>query len=540
MKQNKALFAETFKRDLRWSALGVVIVLAICLGGALPKNDYTYYVSYTSNASRFAQELMNDTNATFSGISLMATLFLMIKNFSFMYSPKKADTFYSLPISRKALFLIRYFSGFVAILIPVILYYLLRVIVIFIEGKVTVTYALGGFLWTVIPMFTVSAFVILCMVLAGNFKNLFFTSFGFVFAELVIGYNIAEIANAFLQGMDYQRDMLLTVVMICPLSVIASRFSVFFGPLGLADFSIPLSAFVGVQLLVAFVTISLAIFLFTKREAEAYTKSFAFEKSYVFFTFAIALSGFVMGVSSSMTLAILLLMGSVGSIISALLFALIVNKKKLKIALLTSAATIVTAIAGILVCITGGFGWSSYVPEASAVESAKVKYGYKTILLEDASDLITMHGKIVDGLPIIKKRSDPYYEKTLPVNITYTLKSGREVHRKFVIYIEEYEQEFYNCYIGEGHVKAIENITSGPFKNATMNITGKKVELNKKKIELLKEAYLLDIKEMEKDDLEILNSAKWKRVIINYEDGKTKEFDIFIGNNVEKYLQKIS
>lgn len=534
MKQNNTvkaltLFWHTFKSDMFLSLLGIVIVLIAAFGGFLPNMNYEGSNSF---------EIYNETNAMFAlGFSLLS-VFLVIKNFSFMYSAKKADSYFTLPLSRTAQFLARFLSSFTVAAIPAVLYYGLRMVFMLVDHE-PVADILFGLLWTVTSMLAVSAFTILCMVLAGNFKNLFLVGFGLVVAEFMIGFVFNQMEGYFLEGWAYNESSILAMVAISPVSPIFTMFSDSFGFFSSFVSDISYHIFITAQLIFAFATIIVAILLFCKREAESYTRSFAFKKGYIFVSFIIALAGFACGFINIEQPVVVWILGSVFSMLFTLLFGLMVkkNKKELKTALLAGVAAVITAWVGILICISGGLGYTGYLPKKSQVESATLNYhNYRKITFNDSTELIALHKKIIDERPLIKVIDS---KKTENLAITYKLKNGKEVQRKFAVELENFEDELYNCHTSEGYIETITNVSTDDIKSVYGYIGYETIpRIKKDDVKAIKEALLLDIKEYEKTKLYYF-SDDWVKISILYYNQEQVNFSGYKGAHTRKVLDEI-
>lgn len=546
MSATGSLFAATFKNDMLWALLCMAIVLVAVLGGLWP--ELTGGENYL-----LTNEFTDDVNVMFSTAFSAFGVFLAVKNFSFMYSSKKADTFYALPISRRALFWVRYLSGTVACVFPAVLYYGLRIIDTLINEKQAVGDILIGFFRTITEMFALSVFVIFCAVLAGNLKNLFLSAVGLIMATGLIGLTVNGISESFLQGVVRDRHLgILSGVTFSPVGAVCNIILKPFVPIMPSDALTVQYLTVAVKLLVCGGVAFAASHLFSKRGPEAYGKSFAFQRVYAFFIFVVALGAFGLNILLTESPLNFWLVGSVCSMLAALLFGIISKKnlKEFKTAIFSGAAAVVTLSTAILLCITGLFGWTGYTPKAEKIERATLQYGQRVIAVSDAAEIMELHKKIAEELPVIKDhkrraeilanstaefpRGTPYAE----VTITYTLKNGKEVARRFYVVKKDYEDELYKCHISNGHIEEMKNMASERYYSVRIGNSFRDDEvLSNNKLKQLLTAYLKDIETLEKSDLW---NGEWQQITIRRSRSALREsYSFYVGPNTEKVLEEM-
>ena len=302
------------------------------------------------------------------GIALVAAII----NFKFLSSRKMSDIYYSVPISKSALFWCNYFSGLAAIIIP---YFLLRSPLLSIIFK-SENIDQQTYIDNINSLWGIFAFQIISLLLAYAVAVFFVVNFGKIL-DLCIYYisfslllptvfsTVVGVLNNNIVGFTSSSDFLTNGTKYITLNGTATEKTIYLSVYIVLSIAVSLVAFV----------------LFRKRKSECCENAFAFDyfkvvisvtASLVFGIFTLVI--FLGGKYDLNSLTVFSPFFFFGAIV-AFLGTLVLSKRSFNILnkqLYFFAIPCVAFAVLISYLASGGFGRAAYVPEISEVESVSI------------------------------------------------------------------------------------------------------------------------------------------------------------------------
>ena len=477
------LFLFTLRKN--WGLLVLICILAalFCPGYLLTSvtsqiEDFGSNIDYSVNYN----EIMPVIAAITSVATSLAAIFMNFINFSYLYTKKSSDVFHALPLTRCELLFSRFFAGYVFSVIPMILIYGSAALIGLmprVEGDL-------GFLGIAfcynlcITLFS-SAISMIFIISAGTALDMVLSLGSYGFGSILMGAIVLTMCDEVLVGYgnDNIRDVLsvLSPFIYCGYSLLDFCESI-------PEFKPRYLGFFAVSLLLSVAIMALCAWLYKRRKAEKAGDSYAYRFVYV-------ICGIILSFIGAFGLGIIFGEGNFGSIpyfifalagslITAVIFGAVSYRgfKTVKSSLLIGATSFAGMIILTVILATGGFGYTTRVPEISKIESATVSVGGEQ--WASSPELITaLHKKIVNNLDeangenhnsskeigifysggtveIIEDKT--VYESqidTLNINFDYKLKNGRELTRYFLINIDAFEKELLDIYTSDERIADI-------------------------------------------------------------------------------------
>lgn len=407
-------------------------------------------------------------------ICLLAIIYA-IAMFRFLYSERAVNTYLSVGCSRIKLFSVRYFFGLISILLGIIISLLISLV--FNLLAFPSPYLMEGF-WYVITALCVQAFVIysitsLICVFCGTLVEAAFHSAIFLLAPSMI-FSAAEAVLSLMFGSAFSRPitsyyptsgLVSSLESYNPLLLIYYRIDQFGAPYlseggKLSDLVTANYLVLFIWSLISVAIFFLALFVFVWRKAEISGKAGTNK------TIGAISSGVIAFYVSSIPFyqyslpTILKLLIALGIfVIVYFICVLFVNRGIKKFSNYFKGGSVILASCMILVGIslTGGLGYSSYVPNAETVQSAEITYKGSPMISDSGStyygwitnsnqsfftdnvndiEMITkLHQKIIDaGYKEIDNTVYTPFDKTIVSSetiISYQMKDGNIVNRYY-------------------------------------------------------------------------------------------------------------
>lgn len=420
------LFAFTLQKNLGFTAIATVLTLIL--------SPFYLMMQIGNMESLYVTELLNFNEIFIAPAFLIAIgvcaffVVLLYINFAFLYSKVSADAFNSMPISRTGLMLSRFFACVVSALVPLVAGY----IGFFITANMDNVVANMGYIW---QGFGYSALMLL---FCGTFMFIFVIAGGTVFDSLVslasvsigipiIALLVFSMCEENLYGcvsVDYNY-----VRYISPFAFAILRFSDFAAnPQNQTLLDLP-TVITVIILTALFLGICWLLFKFRKAEAAGTAFAWKFAPFIIGLVVSIVCYFFMGAVFADDRLDIgFWLAGGVGILLGAGLYNVITNRgfKKIKESLAVIIAAVIGVVGMNLMVGFDTFGFESYVPKESQIESIDVSYRGMDMEIKNHKLITGLHQKIVNDRP--NTEFDAEY-----INIRYTLKNGKSVERVYFL-----------------------------------------------------------------------------------------------------------
>ena len=403
-------------------------------------------------------------------IGFFAGILSAMAVFSYMYSPKSAGMFSSLPMKRSGMFLTSYLSGlFWLIVIPVILAVILAIIELCF-GVFSLLYVFKWLAIVCLTTFFFYSFASLCAMLTGNIFVLPIVYAIFNFLVMGLDAVITTITDTFIYGVSSSIAWASG-----PLSPVYALFTqrMFFshsymdtpgytinwsdgivtasnGATAQADIVYTGWGLLLIYFIVAVLCIFLAVFLYKRRRMESASDVVAIPILKPVFRYCMSIGCAMVGG----IILYSLLFTETNSIIRFIFYMLIggfigyfasemLIQKSFKVFKKWKGFVVVCLIIVIMSCALEFdlFGVESYVPDASEIEYINMhcRYDYK---LEDTSDIqqiLDVHKGVVENRNYHENRDHLFDDNysTLSLRLQYSLKSGKTITRFYSLHISE-------------------------------------------------------------------------------------------------------
>lgn len=369
-------------------------------------------------------------------ISVIALVAAII-NFKFLSSRKMSDIYYSVPISKCALFWCNYFSGLAAIIIP---YFLLRsplISIIFKSENVdpqtyidNINSLWGIFAFQTISLLLAYAVAVFFVVNFGKILDLCIYYISFSLLLPMVFSTVVSVLNNNIVGFTSSTDFLTNGTKYITLNGTATEKTIY----------------LFVYIVLSIVASLVAFLLFRKRKSECCENAFAFDyfkvvisvtASLVFGIFTLVI--FLGGKYDLNSLTVFSPFFFFGAIV-AFLGTLVLSKRSFNILnkqLYFFAIPCVAFAVLISYLASGGFGRAAYVPEISEVESVSItRYvGEPTNQYYDYYSDEDYIGKNIKFSPVL------YQENNIVFTEKESIKTVMAYHKSL---LKEFEKYHYN------------------------------------------------------------------------------------------------
>lgn len=535
------LFLETLKDDLKYS---------------LPISAW-FLITFLIMANDFFQKFgtlaffMILIIASYRSIFGFFAIFITIKNFCFLYSPKKSDAFFSLPVKKTELFLIRAISSLISAILP-ILFLLLGLAakgskVFSAYGNKEVSYFVEELSFVCLICLSTMLFA----VISGKIFSVVTTQVS-SFAILSVIYSLIVVFNKrFLigyNGFAFEPGA-------SPIAAFTSGVS------NIGQFIIDtmlnknfltdgnngtLKEVIGRFVLAAF-CFALAWVLFLLRKNDCRSNAFVFKGLHFVMAVLIGFVGFAVLIKPLQTEnnIAFLFKGSLLAFVLALVFGICVNKgfKKLWISALAGLCSVALACgyAGSLWLF--GEAFIKIIPNPETVESVSIDLGEGFIIDSAPSDEIyALHKKVSqEVLEHIKENHDTKNTGLTgrKVDIEYTLKNGSKFSRSLWCQKKDIKTEVLESYLSEEYFEYAKSLIDRD-NNWKVTAKGFKTDhytMDYEYAQKLYRAQIEDRKTLSAENL-ILDINRTVQVTVSLPGGQNKKLIFFVGENTVDMMEE--
>ena len=447
---NRTLFKKNLSRFMPlWAGYFVVcfVTFSLFLLSIINSNYYDY--TFILESARIGGVIL----------PMIICVITAICMWGYLYNPRSANFYASLPIKREGLFLVNYLSGLTGITLVHTAIFLINLLLAAFSGNAEITHLLQWFLIITLNTVFFYSFASFCAMLTGNgtvlaavygILNFAAVVLELIFRYVLVGCFVYGFANGFLRT-DYLRLGFLSPVvkMISDVQVQYVYNSYYV---------IESAAITGWATLLAYAAVGLvfaaaALVLFKRRKMESASDVIAIRALRPVFKYCLAsgcavvlgslmyaiffagnIQGFGGIYRSSAAMTVFLLIGAFIGYYAAEMML----QKSVKVIKSGARGFLVMASAIIVICLALVFdvtGVGRKLPEPGRVEKVYLTYNYgDTATLteqENIDAVIDLHKLIYDS------RNDKNAEGFIsPLEITYKLKGGGELRRYYYVHFD--------------------------------------------------------------------------------------------------------
>lgn len=422
------LYRYSVKRTSGVTVLITVFLLLFCPGyTVIHINDAVGDVG-VYNFDRLSSSLIIAVIA----VTTCAALLYLFINFAYLYGRSSSDFFHALPLKRRGLLFSRFAASLVPLIVPLILTYSSMAGILLLDNvSGSLRPIISGFLFNVIIILACSAFSMIFIVCAGSTFDLIISfltfNIGIVFVQLILSVLCCEFLTGFPTDstqsfLNYSTPFYYAIARVY--EILTSKNG---AVLMSVEFIINLA-------LITAASLSAAYLLYKRRKSEKSGMGYAYKFVYTVCTVIVAVIG-AYGLSiifaNGEYNTIFWIFTLVGGMLAAVTYGAINERgfKTVKKSLITGGASVLSLILICLILGTGGFGYTTKLPDSKNVKSVQVEFGGCEVTFEDPTLPLKLHSAIVEGI----KSDGEEYDWYDTVSLDYTLKGGHKLSRSFNI-----------------------------------------------------------------------------------------------------------
>ncbi len=465
-------------------------------------------------------------------IAILMVAILTITNFGFLHNKSSSDMYYSLPITRKDLYLSRLFATIIGASIPSVLS--LLVSIAFLSGindnisfTITVFKLLEYVILCVVMVAAISIFTSMFMLFTGQTFDALVSFFGINIGLPVLALIISGYLSSKLYGATSDIFGLVEVLNFTPLGKAADfminyiyKLTVYNSSERVVDIGVI------VWLIIAVLALILCISFSKKRRSEKAGESYAHPLLPIILQVIIsAIVAFGMGELFSLLTSfsiIYFIFAIIGSLLASVVLGAVINRgfKRIKKDLIIGGCSAVLVVAFGLSILGGFFGFETRVPNLNSVKKVvfRVDAGFDELsgsVYTEAKEIgavIDFHSAIIDKtMPkdtnIITGKPNNYpfvvgstvgdgevdlekYNQYCSFRVDYYLKSGKIVSRSYGGYFGYHckkelramldTENYMNMFEIEKHIEGLHSTTIYYYNNdASGDIAGPQISFEK-------------------------------------------------------------
>lgn len=445
--------------------LGIIIIVTIaallyCPGHFL--TDMEYYMERINNSSYSGYDMLQDFMYIVSVSAGILVTFFNFINFSYMYGKRSSDVFHAFPLTRSELLISRLSASVIGTLLPVTVAYIAYTALSIFNPWMMASIAqiLISYLHTVLVIFVCASFSSVFVVSAGSMFDLGLSFIGANVALLIMALIIDLILEEMLVG--YVTNTSGIMKMVSPL---------YYSGMGLANLD-NIKAYGISDLTVKYIIISvvytvvftaLSLFLYNRRKAERGGQAYAFKYMFVLCSILAGVcGGYIVGYlfAEGDFNIIFWIFQTIGAILICTVYGAVTNRgfKNIKASIIIGVISALILPAVAIVGVTGCFGYSKYIPDADKVQSATIGYFNEQIQFgqKDIEWVNDFHAEILESDALINL-NNRIGEPMSDMYITYYMKDGTKVSRRFYIVTERAKDILLRLYKNEERIHTVVN-----------------------------------------------------------------------------------
>lgn len=444
--------------------LGIIVVLCIAsllyYPGTFIVNYENILVSTTNNINNYLLE--NFANAVTVISTLVAVFFNMI-NFSFLYKKNSSDVFHAFPLTRSELLLSRLLSGIFSTLLPTLLCYIsFGILMAFNSWMGTFAQLFFYLLHTLIILLVCSTFSMIFVISAGSMFDLGVSLIGANLGLIAVGWIIEAILEETLVGFNgyYVSDIVynLSPPYFCGVGLS------FANDLSKGEFNgQSIDFFIRSVIYIAAFTAA-SLLLYNRRKAEKGGTGYAYKFMYWGCSLLAGICGgylfgmIFIGDEESIGFWFFVI---VGALLSSVIYGTVTNRgfKGVSKSLIMGGISAVVVISVALVGITGGFGYTTRIPDKNNIKSASISVFEENIQFKNPQQVLDLHNAIINTSATDLDEVISSYDHHKTINFYYELENGKMLTREFTVYTPKVEKELLKIYKSDERLDMINEHT---------------------------------------------------------------------------------
>lgn len=455
--------------------IGIIIVLCIASLIYYPGSFIVEYenilVSTENNVNNYLIENFGVAVTVFSAI--IAVLFNML-NFNFLYKKSSSDVFHAFPLTRSELLISRLFSGLVATFIPTLLCYLSFGILLALNSWMGTFYALFCyFIHTILTVLVCSSFSMIFVICAGSSFDLSISLVGGNLALLAVGWIFESILDETLIGFNgyHTSDVIynLSPPYFCGVGVSNIDKIIELGYIKSSFIEFLIRSIIYI---VSFTVISLL--LYNRRKAEKGETAYAYKFMYLICSLLAGIcGGYILGMifTGNITDVGFWFFAVVGCLLTSVIYGTVTNRgfKGVWQSVLMGVLSAIVLISVAVIGITGGFGYTTRIPDEDKIKTASVYVFNEEIPFENPQQILDLHKAIINkNATDYETAYNEYnslssynesikYDQSENVKFYYELENGKMMSRNFTVYSPIIAKELLKIYQSDERLAMIKN-----------------------------------------------------------------------------------
>lgn len=445
--------------------LGIIIVLCVA---SLIYYPGTFIINYENLVTRVENSTRSYMVEEFGCVitvlsTVIAVLFNML-NFGFLYKKSSSDVFHAFPLTRSELLLSRFISGLVSALIPAfVCYSAFGILMAFNSWMGSFAELLYYLLYNVIIMLVCSSFSMIFVVCAGSAFDLGISLIGANLALIVVGWIFESILEEVLVGYNgYVTSVImynLSPPYFCGVELGGIDKILEYGFIKSTFFEFLIRSIIYIAV---FTTAS--ILLYNRRKAEKGGTAYAYKFMYLVCSLLAGIcGGFLLGMMLDGNIASIpfWIFAVIGCLLTAVIYGAVSNRgfkgiaKSIIMGVLSSVVLIAVAAMG----VTGGFGYTTRMPNIDKIKNVSVSVFNENITFDDPQQILDLHQAILDR-NAMDYDENISYRQLENIKFYYELENGRTMSRDFTVNASKVSGELLDIYKSDERLDMIKEHTN--------------------------------------------------------------------------------
>jgi len=439
----RSLLKFTLKKQTPQTLLNAAISLIICPGMLIAAvNDAAEYRNDAYDMFNYFSQF----STIIFVLAVLSLVFLLVSNFSFLFSKKAGDMYHALPLTRNELLFARAAASFIgAGFVMTLPFAALWLSNCFFSVQVSAALFLETYLLMLLFLLTLTVFTLIFIVISGGIFDCLIALFAVNAGLPALGTVFVHFYNSGSYGIEASIN---PVAYLSPFGFTLSRIAQFSDGILYKDLSLGTTllswlGLFGYTLGVLAVSAVISIKLFHIRKSETAGESYSFKFVPAVISTVISMAGgYLIGMIASSTYTFSELdfwvFFILGSLLSSIVFGVIANRgfKKLCSSFIRGGVAIVlTVVAVITVALVSAHN-VQYLPKAENVKKISAFDGNCTYTeREDIETFIELHNTVIEnhkeGIFVKYYEVSDVIYNTEGFNFEYVMTNGKKVERDY-------------------------------------------------------------------------------------------------------------
>ncbi len=439
----KNLVKFTLKKQTPQTLLITAFVLIICPGMLIAAiNDAAVYRSDAYDMSNYFPVF----SVLIFIVAAASLVFLLIYNFSFLFSKKAGDMYHALPLTRNELLFARTTASFIgAVFIMTLPYIALSLLNALFVVQIAISVLMETYLLMLFFLLALTAFTLVFIVVSGGIFDCLIALFSVNAGLPALGMVFFHFYNSNSYGISVSND---SVAYLSPFAFTVSILSMFTDGYLFRDLSLgsAIWSWVGLTaylLVVTVVSAVICIKLFHIRKSETAGESYSFKfVPAVISTIISAAGGYLIGMIASSTYTFsepdFWIFFIIGALLCSIAFGVIANRgfKRLSRSFIRGGIAILLTVVTVITVALISKRDEGYLPKAEKVKEIIAFDSNCTFTeKEDINTFIQLHKKVIDNynkdLLVTYDQTSEVSHNTGGFSFEYILVGGKKIERSY-------------------------------------------------------------------------------------------------------------